>query len=300
MQSELDNIQSYMTTEEEFEKKVENINTAEIIVLRNLTKFPIYNKDFALPDMTVGLNHQGYARALYDMHEISFTKNELAVVLPNHLLCPLESSKDYSITLIILSGKFVDEMKHRTLTHDYSKFHIDPSTHLTDEQVSQFMKIVDVVEMVSNMTEEQLPNRHEMLIYLVGVAFELLNTFRKHQDVSRESSRNNVLFNEFCDLLSENYRKTREVSFYAEQLNLSPKYFSKIILDTVGISAGGWIDEYVATQAKQILNTRIDMNIQQVAFYLGFKEQSDFCRFFKRTVGMTPKQFRKQPKDQKD
>lgn len=281
-----------MTQEEIFEAKVKNINKSEIVVLRNLTKFPVYNKDYALPDMTVGLNLHGNARALYDMHEINFEKNELAVVLPNHLLCPLETSDDYSITLIVISGTFVDEMKHRTLTHDYTKFHLDPSTKLTDEQVAKFMKVVDVIEMVCEMTDEQLPNRHEMLVYLIDVAFELINSFRRNQDTPREATRNNAIFNNFCDLLSENYAKTREVGFYAKQLGMSSKYFSKIILDTVGVSAGSWIEEYVATQAKQMLRTRFDMNIQQVAFRLGFKEQSDFCRFFKRATGMSPRQFR--------
>jgi len=281
-----------MTQEEIFEAKVKNINKSEIVVLRDLTKFPVYNKDFALPDMTVGLNLHGNARALYDMHEISFEKNELAVVLPNHLLCPLETSDDYCITLIVISGTFVDEMKHRTLTHDYTKFHLNPSTKLTDEQVAKFMKVVDVIEMVCEMTDEQLPNRHEMLVYLIDVAFELINSFRRNQDTPREATRNNAIFNNFCDLLSENYAKTREVGFYAKQLGMSPKYFSKIILDTVGVSAGSWIEEYVATQAKQMLRTRFDMNIQQVAFRLGFKEQSDFCRFFKRATGMSPRQFR--------
>lgn len=281
-----------MTQEEIFEAKVKNINKSEIVVLRDLTKFPVYDKDFALPDMTVGLNLHGNARALYDMHEISFEKNELAVVLPNHLICPLETSDDYCITLIVISGTFVDEMKHRTLTHDYTKFHLDPSTKLTDEQVAKFMKVVDVIEMVCEMTDEQLPNRHEMLVYLIDVAFELINSFRRNQDTPREATRNNAIFNNFCDLLSENYAKTREVGFYAKQLGMSSKYFSKIILDTVGVSAGSWIEEYVATQAKQMLSTRFDMNIQQVAFHLGFKEQSDFCRFFKRATGMSPKQFR--------
>ena len=281
-----------MTQEEIFEAKVKNINKSGIAVLRDLTKFPVYDKDFALPDMTVGLNLHGNARTLYDMHEISFEKNELAVVLPNHLLCPLETSDDYCITLIVISGTFVDEMKHRTLTHDYTKFHLDPSTKLTDEQVVKFMKVVDVIEMVSEMTVEQLPNRHEMLVYLIDVAFELINSFRRNQDTPREATRNNAIFNNFCDLLSENYAKTREVGFYAKQLGMSSKYFSKIILDTVGVSAGRWIEEYVATQAKQMLSTRFDMNIQQVAFHLGFREQSDFCRFFKRATGMSPKQFR--------
>lgn len=277
-----------------FEEKVRKVNESGIVVLNDVTGFPIYDKDFSTPHLTLGINFRGTSRLLYDLKEVSFTPNEVAVIMPNHLIHPLESSEDYSITLIVVSADFLEEVKHRTLTHDYSKFHFSPSVKLTDEQLEKLLKVVDVIDMVCNMTETELPNRHEILIYMFNVAFELLNAFRQVHDLQGNwQSRNMDMFNKFCNLLAMNYRQQRDITFYAHQLRLTPKYFSKVIHDSVGVTAGEWIEDYVVTQAKQILTTRMDLTVQQVGYELGFTEQSSFCRYFKRVSGMTPKQFRR-------
>lgn len=74
--------------------------------------------------------------------------------------------------------------------------------------------------------------------------------------------------------------------------HLSPKYFSTLIKQETGISAGEWIDRYVVIQAKTLLEQERDLTIQQVADQMGFSEQASFSRFFKRHTGMTPKEYR--------
>lgn len=275
--------------------RIQNIDESEVAVLRNVTKFPVYNQEYALPNLAVFINERGNARVLYDKHEVVFKKNQVAVVLPHHLLCPLESSDDFCISMVVMSSKFVDELKRRTLSHDYNKFHLSPQTQLTEQQIMQVMRVLEVTEMIYESTVEAMPNRHEMLMYMSDIALEFINSFRQNQDVANKfATRNNVLFNDFCDLLAKHYCESREVIFYAKQLNLTPKYFSKIIYDTIGVTASEWIDEFVITNAKNMLATRVDLTIQQVANELGFDEQASFCRFFKRITGLTPKQFRKQ------
>ena len=60
-----------------------------------------------------------------------------------------------------------------------------------------------------------------------------------------------------------------------------------------------WIMRYIALQAKSLLLKRPDLNIQQVAFLMGFSEQSAFTRFLKSHVGVTPTEYRNNPKSHK-
>ena len=89
----------------------------------------------------------------------------------------------------------------------------------------------------------------------------------------------------------EHYRESREVKYYAALMNLSPKYFSKIITEAAGMSPADWIEQYVVAQAKLMLHTQ-PFTIKETAFRLGFDESASFCRFFKRVTGLTPQQFR--------
>lgn len=264
------------------------------IVKRNVRDLPFQGGDFVVNRLVLCINHTGTARVLYDQHETTLVPNVFFFVLPNHILRRVETSPDYNSTLVILSEKFLQQLKQRILSHDYQKFHLDPETQLSLDQTIGLMKMIDLLEEASLKSKEEMPHREEVILSLLVASYEFLNACRRVQDSHLpQSQRNTDLFNQFCNLLAQHYRESREVSFYASKLHLTPKYFSKIIYEAIGVTAGRWIDDFVSTKAKQILATRPGLTVQEVSFMLGFTEEAGFCRFFKRVTGLTPKEFRK-------
>jgi hypothetical protein len=58
------------------------------------------------------------------------------------------------------------------------------------------------------------------------------------------------IFNRFCDLVVKHYRESREIKYYADLLNLTPKHLSKVIrMVTNGLSPAKWIEQYVTSIA---------------------------------------------------
>ena len=237
--------------------------------------------------------HSGSARALYDKKEIIFQPNEVALVLPNHIIHSLECSTDYNVTVIVHSCAFEQEMTRNRMTHDRNKFHALPACLLTDEEMAQYMKAVEMLELISNTPVSRYPHRHEMLIAQTDIMVEMLDACRREMDEeAREKNRSSLVFNEFCNLLAAHYREQHEVAFYAEKAHLTTRHFSVIIKEAVGLSASDYIEQYLATQAKNLLATRPDLSVQQISYHLGFAESPSFCRFFKRMTGLTPNEFR--------
>ena len=78
---------------------------------------------------------------------------------------------------------------------------------------------------------------------------------------------------------------------YAEQLHLTPKYLTTLLRSTTGRTASEWIDEYVILEAKNLLKYST-MNIQEIAYYLNFPNQSFFGRYFKQHTGKPPSAYR--------
>jgi len=229
------------------------------------------------------------------MQEIRFRENEIAIILPNHIIHPIESSPDYTITVIMHSLAFEQEMTQRRMTHDRNKFHEIPACLLTDEEMAQYMKAVDVLELISNTPVSRYPHRHDMLMAQTDIMVEMLDACRREIDeVERANNRNRSIFNTFCNLLAVHYREQHEVAFYAEKAHLTTRHFSIVIKDVVGLSASDYIEQYLATQAKNLLSSRPDLSVQQISYHLGFAESPSFCRFFKRLTGLTPNDFRKQ------
>lgn len=106
------------------------------------------------------------------------------------------------------------------------------------------------------------------------------------------SPRTRELFNRFMRELENRYRQSRDVSFYAELLNISPKYLNIVTQRITSHTIKTIIDQYVVLQIKQSLTTE-EKSIKQLAWEYHFSDLSFFCRYFKQHTGMTPQQFRR-------
>lgn len=106
------------------------------------------------------------------------------------------------------------------------------------------------------------------------------------------SPRTRELFNRFMRELENRYRQSRDVSFYAELLNISPKYLNIVTQRITSHTTKTIIDQYVVLQIKQSLTTE-EKSIKQLAWEYHFSDLSFFCRYFKQHTGMTPQQFRR-------
>jgi AraC-like DNA-binding protein len=124
------------------------------------------------------------------------------------------------------------------------------------------------------------------------VGYEFLNLFRREQDKQWAKNRQMDLFNRFCELVVTHYRESREIQFYATLLDLTPKYLSSSIRSVAGMSPARWIEQYVITQAKRLIETYPAASLKEIAYMLGFDEPTSFYRYFKHATGMTAKSFR--------
>lgn len=278
-----------------FENSLMRADRDGIAIDREVHGWSILGTDVVIPQIILTMTLKGTARAMYDMLEITTDKpNDLFVIMPGHVMRPLEQSDDYTYVLVIVSPKIFEDLRFALFSHDYDKFHHSPLYTLNDEQRAILRSLVDQVEQLLAYTPEALSHRKEMLLSLFAISYEYLNLFRHEQDKRWKVSRHNNLFNQFCELVVAHYRESREVQFYAEKLHLTPKYFSKIIREvTDGLSPADWIEQYIATQAQQLLRTHPAMTVQEISYMLGFDEPASFCRYYKRVTGTTAMQYRR-------
>jgi len=272
---------------------IEEVEQSGILIVREMHRFFNLNEDFVFPHIILTLCLSGSARAKYDMRVITHRKNDLAFIMPGHVMHPMDCTDDFTYALFFISPKMFDDLRFHTFSHDYEKFNYAPVCSLTDEQAAHLLTIVDQLIVIANHTDEELPHRYQALLAQLAVGFEFLNYYRREQDKQWAENRHTELFNRFCDLVVKHYRESREIKYYADLLNLTPKYLSKVIrAATSGISPAEWIEQYVTTQAKHLIETRATQTLQETAYMLGFSEPSSFYRYFKRVTGMTAKQYR--------
>ncbi|MCE7921420.1 MAG: helix-turn-helix domain-containing protein [Haliscomenobacteraceae bacterium CHB4] len=97
---------------------------------------------------------------------------------------------------------------------------------------------------------------------------------------------------DFLDLLRVRITDLKQVSQYANLLNLSPYQLNAITKAILGKSASELINEQVILEAKRYLLATPNQ-VKDIADHLGYEDYSYFIRFFKKHTGYSPEAFRK-------
>ena len=92
-------------------------------------------------------------------------------------------------------------------------------------------------------------------------------------------------------LLEENFRKQRQLAFYAEKLAMTVDRLNDHVKRATGVTAGHLIRQRVLTEAKRQL-VFTTQPIHEIAYDLAFSDPSHFARFFRKQTGTTPQDFR--------
>lgn len=106
------------------------------------------------------------------------------------------------------------------------------------------------------------------------------------------SGRSSQLYNEFLEAVQEHHRTNRDVAFYADCLNVSPRYLSQVAHRISGKSPKCIIDHTLAEALACQLRTT-QKTIQEIAYEHGFASQAQFSKFFRKQMGQTPSEWRR-------
>ncbi len=105
------------------------------------------------------------------------------------------------------------------------------------------------------------------------------------------NNRDDILLKEFNLLLTRDINCSRRVKYYANLLAISSKKLNNITKTYLGKTAKEFIEEKIISESKILLINKPD-TIKQISNSMGFTEQTNFNKFFKKFTAATPLQFR--------
>lgn len=233
----------------------------------------------------------GEGKLNIDFQEVDIKNQRLYFVSPGQFI--LNSSNNIKGYYISFDLNFYHSIKLTFKLYDFPFFH--------SSQVDNFLDIQDDLENIEDLItnifleyskKEEIGKwtilRYELevlLIKLVRVKQNIKSDFKEVLVANNEKLRQLEL------LIEDNFRKHKEVTFYAEKLNLSTRHLNNIISDKTGKSISEMITHRIFIESKrQLLYT--DKTISEIAYELGFNDKTYFHRFFKKITSITPLQFR--------
>lgn len=191
-------------------------------------------------------------------------------------------SSDFNVILSLLDSVF----DAQSLV--YIRFH-----PLVSLAAPQQRRIEEIIELISKRRTIQTKLSAQISSSLVQVlCYEIVDAYITNMSMlPAKQTRKDKIFQNFFVALHRNFHVNRDVKFYAEQQNLTPRYFSTLIHDISGKTPLQWITMFVIIEAKRLLSNP-KISIKEISVRLHFTDQSFFGRYFKLYAGCSPSEYR--------
>jgi len=181
--------------------------------------------------------------------------------------------------------------------YGFFEYEANEALHLSPKEEQMIWELFRNIETEYNNNQDEY-SRDIMLGHINSI-LKYSQRFYKRQFINRTNMSGKVVsrFNDALNLyfgtgqLQKNGLPT--VKMMADQLNLSTRYLSDLLKQETGKTAIELIHIFLVSEAKNLL-TGSDNNIAEVAYTLGFDNLPYFSRLFKKEVGISPNQYKKQ------
>ena len=180
----------------------------------------------------------------------------------------------------------------------YLKQH--PTVHLTPDDVTL---LDDYFLLLCRRMRDRSPMLYKDIVrsLVSTMMLEMLCMMRrdKQQDAvsnNPESTSQGVhkrlLADKFLHMVEQSDGRIRKVDDFAKQLNVTPKYLSTILKETINRRPSMMIEHFTMGAIERRLRYT-DMTMQEIANDLNFPNASFFGKYVKEHLGMTPMEYRK-------
>ena len=238
---------------------------------------------------------EGIAQFDYDGQQIRLHKDDLFLYMSHSVVTNFMSSSDFNCRQIWFSrGELWNINKYGEVSLSdlpYLKRH--PIMHLTDDDVKL---LDDYFQLLCRRMRDSSPVLYSNIVrsLVSTMMLEILSMMRRQEPENTVTTgvHRQRLANEFMRLVEQSDGRIRKVDDFANQLNITPKYLSTLLKETMNRRPSEMIHFYTLKAIEHRLRYT-DMTMQEIANDLNFANASFFGKYFKEHAGMTPLDFRK-------
>ena len=271
----------------------ESLN-GELVLTDRIANAPIPSEPTRLNFILMALCKKGRAQYSIDTREQMVKPGDLLFISERHIVDNYMASPDFECLCIMVSTAFyhdfVQNVKNVSSLLIFSTN--NPVVQLTPREIQVYSNYYQTIR--EKMADSNHHYRTDLVkALLLAMFYDMSNViWRVEQQGTKTKKRADAIFAQFIRLLEENYRHERRVSWYADQLHITPKYLSEIVKQVSKRTTNEWIDSYVILEIRvQLRNST--KNIKQICTELHFPNQSFMGKYFKEHVGVSPSEYRK-------
>lgn len=229
--------------------------------------------------------------------QIKIRPGQMLLIPAGKLVQPLMISTDVNASVMLIS----DKMLKSALGNQLSIW--NKAMYMKEIYVVEEAGWVEAMESYARTIFKTgtLPVLYREIIssFLRMMLLMLCEELMRHEDMTTlndaSTTHDKEVFNQFLQLLSQQNQKRQRVSFYADKMNISPKYLSSICKKVSGKNPMRWITENAMQDCYSLLKDT-DLSVKEISNRLGFPNPSFFGQYFREQAGVTPMEYRTEHK----
>jgi AraC family transcriptional activator of pobA len=220
-------------------------------------------------------------------------QGDCLIVRRCELLRDIREDESFEVEVVYVTPQFI------TLSTPYSNYGTrgglslfnNPLMHLTPEMQEMCAFDFDYIRRRLALSSHKF--HRDALINAVQAMiidfFDFHATLCGNDDtVSPQSS---ALMNRFLAMLERgDYRKNREIGYYADELCVTSKYLSEVSKKVSGYPAAFWITRYTALDIARLLRSK-RLTFSETSNMFGISSEAYFSRYVQKYLGASPSNF---------
>ena len=265
----------------------------DIVLVDDFSRMPLPADTARMQCLLVAICLQGTATYTVDTVKRTVHANDLLVISNNQKTSNGWMSPDCRGIGLLLSYDFFHEIVKNV--HEMSSLFIFARFHpvyaLLPEEVERMKTYFDMIRAKMGNLEHHF-RKETVQSLITTMIYDFSNAlYRTQNSASCRNTSAEKIFARFIHLVEDNFRTQRRLSWYGQQLCITPKYLYGAVKAVSSITPTDWIDNYVTLEIKLLLRNTTK-SIKEIAQDMNFSSQSFLGKYFKERVGMSPKEYR--------
>ena len=218
----------------------------------------------------------------YSGEEVRMAKGDCVIIIANHLVTELHPTENFRAKVIFIEPGFMEACTPHT------SYGI-----VGGNERDQWLCEHDFDEIIRRIRQPHQSFQGDAVMAATQMMFCDFYEFHAHLYGQPEiSALTASVMKRFIDLLERgDYRRNRDVAYYADKLCVTPKYLSEVSKKLSGRTAGFWIDRYATIELTRLLRDK-RLSLTDISDQFGFSSQSHFSRYVQKNLGVSPSDFR--------
>lgn len=157
--------------------------------------------------------------------------------------------------------------------------------------IENMMKEICTLIVLGDNHLNDVQKRLAVVQLLIQISISTDHIIRKDQTFRDEKTE---IAEKISNFLFKNYSRPISIDDVSSAVNLSKSYMSHVFKEVTGHTIMTYLMQYRLSKARNQLIQEPDERIKIISQENGFESEAHFSRFFKRNMGVSPSEYRKQ------